>query len=143
MFFLLWVLRHKPTRLQLSPCFDRRRGLRGTRPDTVGVRGSCGCIRHCKDAFRPTIQTRHSQAAHTCFRHWRCRCQRKTFAVDDPVQARKYRLDPIRCRAVGSPPALAIISADHHRDAVTSTSYGGVIGQSGRTLCYVTHQSSI
>ena len=30
--------------------------------------------------------------------------------MDGPVQARKLRLDTRRCRAVGSPPAFAVIS---------------------------------
>ena len=101
---------------------DRRRGLRGAWPDTAGARESCGRIWHCKDAFR----------------HWRCRCQRKVFAVDGPIQACKWRLCTRHCRAVSSPPALAVISANNPRVAVTATSYGGVIVQSGRTLRCVT-----
>ena len=122
---------------------DRRGGLRGAWPDTAGTRASCGRIRHGKEAFRPTVRSHHSPAAHTGFRHWRCRCQRKAVAVDGPVQARKWRLDMRRCRAVGSSPALAEISANHPRDAVTSTSYGGVIAQSGRTLRYPPQQSLV
>ena len=34
-----------------------------------------------------------------------------------PVQVSKWRLDTRRCRAVGSPPAFAVISAYHPRDA--------------------------
>ena len=77
MFFLLWVLRQQTNKFAaLTTLLTEEEAYVVRDLTTAGTRASCGRIRHGKEAFRPTVQSHHSPAAHTGFRHWRCRCQR-------------------------------------------------------------------
>ena len=84
-----------------------------------------------------TIRAHRSSETNTGIVHERPGGGRKTFTVDGPISARRGRVGPRRCRALGSPTPFASIITHYTVTAYTTTINGRVVAKGRHTVCHV------
>ena len=130
---------HRESRRKLTSCrlddpTDRGGSLRCSRLDNDGGRTSIHRFR-CRDVtLHQTIRAHRSPETNTGIVHERSGGGRKTFTVDGSISARRGRVGPRRCRALGSPTPFTPVITHYTRTTYTATIDGRVVAKGRHTI---------